>query len=703
MVCSSKFSIDMQLQWSLPLESLRVLLRVRSISKLASLQVTPSMVSKAVLSRAEASIIKKHFTGVNTGFGGSSNTHTDHVKSLQQSLISFLNCGIIASPIGQNQGRSSVHMGEALNAVNNQSSTFAQALPNEDPVVTSIMPESWVRAALLVRSNSLSSGYSGVRPELVGSLVKLLNEKITPVIPLRGSISASGDLIPLSYIAATLQGNPDVEVWIGCNGGNSGRHRIQADQALLGSSLTPLKLDPKEGLAIVNGTAVSTGVASLALQDAHHIAILSQVMSAMCVEALRGSLESFDALFSKIRPHVGQSEVSGNIRNFLRGSSLLSDISEDYAESDSLRQDRYSLRTATQWLGPQLEDLMQADRQLSIELNSTTDNPVIDSQHESILHGGNFQAMAVTSAMEKTRFVLLSIGRLIFAQSSEMMNPVYNNGLPPNLTADEPNQSFLLKGIDISMAALQSELGLLSTPVIPHVQNAEMGNQSVNSLALLSARFTHTAIGLLSQMSAAYLLALCQALDLRAMNAQYLSAFEPEMKVITMEVFESVLTNIGHLHSILWLHYKKSYAKTAALNSSERFVEIISSLRPNILAHATSDSQDDAILVSAIRQWTQRCSALALKSYRTTWASYTIRPDASQYVGSASKRMYTFIRSELGIPFQSKSTTSDCKATLDGRGTASVGVLVSKIHAAIQNGEMFVPVMECLRAAETVP
>ena len=227
-------------------------------------------------------------------------------------------------------------------------SAFSRALPNEDPTASSAMSESWVRATLRVRSNSLSSGYSAVRPGLVSSLLHLLNENIAPVIPLRGSISASGDLIPLSYIASASHGSSNVDVWTNHTNGNLGRQRIASDMALVDSSLAPLKLGPKKGLAMVNGTVVSAGVGSLALHDAHGLVVLSQILTAMGVEALWGSAESFDPSFSKIRLHVGQSEVSSNIRNFLRGSMLVSDKAEDYADSDCLPQDRYAIRTAAQ-------------------------------------------------------------------------------------------------------------------------------------------------------------------------------------------------------------------------------------------------------------------------------------------------------------------------------------------------------------------
>ena len=641
--------------------------------------------------------------GVNTGFGGSANTHTDSVKKLQRNLIRFLNCGvIIPSPVNETKPRDFQVKNETSTGCKNISA-FSRALPNEDPVASSTMPESWVRATLLVRGNSLSSGNSGVRPELVTSLVHLINKSVTPVVPLRGSISASGDLIPLSYIAATLQGSSEVEVWMDGEREGQARQRVAADVALSRSSLAPLQLGPKDGLAMVNGTAVSAGVASLALHDAHGLVILSQVLTAMGVEALRGSTESFDPFFSDIRPHGGQREVSRNIRSFLRGSILISDKADEYANGDSLRQDRYSIRTAPQWLGPQLEDLVLADKQISVELNSTTDNPVIDWRNEDILHGGNFQAMAVTTAMEKTRSALHSVGRLLFSQATELINPVFNNGLPPNLTADEPSQSFLLKGLDISIASLQAELGLLSSPVQPHVQNAEMGNQSVNSLALLSARHTHTALNVLSQMSAAYLFALCQALDLRALNIRFLSALEPVLEDITVEFFEPLVVDTQLLHGELWLQFKKAYANTTGVDSSQRFVQMMQTLQPTILAHAIATLKDDAGLVPAIKQWTERCSNLSFEIFQSTRSSYGAKPDASEFIGSASKRVYGFVRFQLGVPFKIASIESNRAESISGLDDGPLGGLVSKIHCAIQSGALFVPVMDCLREAVEIP
>ena len=159
----------------------------------------------------------------------------------------------------------------------------------------------------------------------------------------------------------------------------------------------------------------------------------------------------------------------------------------------------------------------------------------------SVLHGGNFQAKAVTSEMEKVWLAMQTIGQMLFAQCTEIINPRLNYGLPPSLAVDEPSQSFLLKPVDIMIAALQSKLGFLSKPAGTHVQSAEMGNQALNSLGLISTRYTHTALDVLSQLAAAHLFTLCQALDLRAMHLRFLEAIEPALRPITSETVADIL------------------------------------------------------------------------------------------------------------------------------------------------------------------
>ncbi|MCJ1476316.1 hypothetical protein MMC13_004982 [Lambiella insularis] len=638
--------------------------------------------------------------GVNTGFGGSADTRTDETKKLQRTLISFLNCGILAPealPIRNGTNRSS--------HAHSVHSHLISALPNEDPMAATFMPEPWVRASLLVRSNSLIMGNSGVRSELVKSLAELLRNDITPIIPLRGSISASGDLIPLSYVAGALQGSSGINVWIReRNLGVETRSVVSADVALSQSALSPLKLQPKEGLAIVNGTAVSCGVGALAIHDAHCLIVLSQVLTAMGVEAIRGDSESFDPFLAEVRPHVGQVEASRNIKHFLTESKLASHGGSDHIDDGSLRQDRYSTRTASQWIGPQLEDLTLAHRQLTVESNSTTDNPIIDTPGRRVLHGGNFQAMAVTSAMEKVRPALQIIGRMLFAQCTELINPALSNGLPPNLDADEPSQSFLMKGVDISIAALQAELGFLANPVVSHVQTAEMGNQSLNSLALVSARYTHMALDVLSQLSAAYLYALCQALDLRVLHLRFLETLKPGFEAITDTTFGPVLSELDRLLAALWLHLQRELHASTKMDSAKRFEHVIESLQPTILSFAATNCQDDALLVPALRQWIRECTTFSLHAFRTSREHYLAHPDPVGFLGPASTRMYTFVRQELQVPFQNgKAPEKQEKDTpvvdfpvIDAH-SATTGSWVSKIYSAIRNGTLFVPVMECLR------
>ncbi|KAH8797158.1 L-Aspartase-like protein, partial [Xylogone sp. PMI_703] len=363
------------------------------------------------------------FYGVRTGFGGSATTRSADTSGLQAALMQMQQCGVLAE---HHTSTRKIHDGTSVTS----------------------MPEAWVRAATVVRCNTLVRGHSAVRYRAIRMLELLLNEDCVPVVPLRGSISASGDLSPLSYIAGVLEGNPKLSVWIGSEEGSS-RTLISADQALQRLGLDPISFGPKEALGMINGTAVSAAVGALALHEAQQLAILSQVLTTMSVEALAGTAESFDPFLAGVRPHRGQTEAAHHITGFLHGSRLakprISSANLEDSDSDALWQDRYPLRTSTQWMGPLLEDLVLAHEQITIELNSTTDNPVIDVQGERVIHGGNFQAVAVTSAMEKVRYALQMMGRMLFAQSTEIMNPSMSNGLPPNLVFDEPSVSYCFK------------------------------------------------------------------------------------------------------------------------------------------------------------------------------------------------------------------------------------------------------------------
>ena len=240
-----------------------------------------------------------NFPGVNTGFGGSANTTTDKVKTLQTSLVSMLQCGILypspktTYPAGNEDGFPNSSSIDCLRL----------GLLVEDPISINCMPEAWVRAAMLIRINSLLHGASSTRPVIVDRLADLLRCQITPRVPMQGSVSASGDLNPSSYIAGCIQGKCNISVLA------HGR-MTTARRAMSDANLNPVVLEAKEGLAIVNGTAFSCGVGALAMHDMLGLTNLCQVLASMSVEALGGTAESFHPLFATVRPHPGQVSVT---------------------------------------------------------------------------------------------------------------------------------------------------------------------------------------------------------------------------------------------------------------------------------------------------------------------------------------------------------------------------------------------------------
>ena len=210
-------------------------------------------------------------------------------EQLQRVLIRELHYGIL--PPGARDR--SVHVEESVFRHRYDSSL-------ERSSELTYLPRAWTRAAILIRINSLIKGYSGVRPVVVERLQDLLKHDIIPIIPLRGSISASGDLSPLSYIGGAIQGKSTIRII------SDEPQDLFADQAFSSAGLLPLTLQAKEGLAIVNGTAISTAAGALVLHDAHGLAVLSQILTAMSVEALTGTVESFHPFFGEARPHPGQ-------------------------------------------------------------------------------------------------------------------------------------------------------------------------------------------------------------------------------------------------------------------------------------------------------------------------------------------------------------------------------------------------------------
>ncbi|KAG7091014.1 Phenylalanine ammonia-lyase str11 [Marasmius oreades] len=614
--------------------------------------------------------------GVTTGFGGSADTRTDAPLVLGHALLQMQHAGVLPS-----------------------STKPLEALPLLDPVGSTVMPEAWVRAAMLIRMNSLIRGHSGVRLELVEKMNQLLTANITPVVPLRGSISASGDLSPLSYIAGTLCGNPSIRVFDGPR--TFGARQIMSSRdALATHNIAPIPLASKEHLGILNGTAFSAAVASLALNDAVQLTILSQVCTAMGVEALLGNRGSFDPFIHNVaRPHPGQIECAKNIWDLLEGSQFatLEEKEVTIAEDDgTLRQDRYSLRTSPQFIGPQIEDLLASLATITLECNATTDNPLVDPVNGHVHHGGNFQAMAVTNAMEKTRLSLHHLGKILFAQCAELMDPHMNRGLPPSMASTDPSLNYFAKGIDIATAAYVGELGYLAAPVSTHIQSAEMHNQAVNSLALISGRATINSLEVLSILTASYLYVLCQALDLRSLEKELKEGLT---RIIREELSHTYASDVSYteLSSVTVNVQKAMFAmweQTSTMDASARMQKIAASSSTVLLDFFTrtpySESESIGKALAAIPKFRSTFASRATSLFGELREAYLFgkrgSAPASQYLNK-TKPMYEFVRKTLGIHMHGSENYNNF-ANGHGFDEQTVGQDISIIHEAIRDGRM---------------
>ncbi|MFT3921052.1 MAG: aromatic amino acid ammonia-lyase [Myxococcales bacterium] len=358
------------------------------------------------------------------------------------------------------------------------------------------------RAIVLVRLASLCAGYSGVRHLVLERLEKLLQASVVPAIPSRGSVGASGDLTPLSYVAALLTGERDA--WY------EGQV-IPASVALQKLGLAPIELGPKESLAIMNGTSVMGALTCLAFDRAQKLARTASALTAMALEAIGGQRAHFDARLFKAKAHPGQIRCASWIREILNEGEVP-------RSREGRIQERYSIRCAPHVIGALVDALEFSRGVLETEINGASDNPLVDPDTGDVLHGGNFYGGHVAMVADTLKVQVANLADLMERQLVLLNDPGHNGGLPENLIAvrgEEARSHHGFKAMEITASALTAEALKLSMPASVFSRSTENHNQDKVSMGSISAFDFERAVELVESVAAVHAIACAQGVELR--------------------------------------------------------------------------------------------------------------------------------------------------------------------------------------------
>jgi histidine ammonia-lyase len=364
------------------------------------------------------------------------------------------------------------------------------------------LPVRAVRGAMALRANVLAKGFSGIRRSTLERLLEMLNRRVHPLVPSRGSVGASGDLAPLAHISLVLIG--EGQAWVGDD-----PRLLSGREALAAARVEPAVLGPKEGLALINGTQPSTAVAALAVAGAERLARAADIAAALSIDALRGSVRPFDARIHAARPYAGQVASAANIRGLLAESA----INKSHEHCGRV-QDAYSMRCAAQVHGAAREALRCARDLIMTDANSATDNPMVFAEDGEIVSGGNFHGAPVAIASDLQVIALAQLATISERRSDRLVNPVLSD-LPAFLTPASGVQSGYMLA-QVTAAALASEIKTLAHPASVDTIPTSANREDHVSMSMGAALKAAAAVQLATRVLAVEILCACQAIDLLA-------------------------------------------------------------------------------------------------------------------------------------------------------------------------------------------
>lgn len=381
------------------------------------------------------------------------------------------------------------------------------------------VPPEIVRVTMFLRAHCLSQGYSGVAQETIETVVNVLNSGIVPIVFRYGSIGASGDLIPLSAIAAVLIGE-NIDVYYKGN-------IVKAPMAFKKSGLRPLNPEMRDGLALINGTSFMTAIASLSLYELKRLFHQMLYSIAMALESLKVISSAYHPLVHQLKKQSGQQKISHFMNEFWKGSQLLSnlDVLREQTKEAALVshenikpvQDYYSLRSVAQGFGPFQENLDRATEWVEHEMNSVNDNPIIDTKEKKIHHGANFMGYYITSACDILKMDIAQASTWIHALLANMVHPRKNQNLPTNLV-EHPERNNGFRSLQLLAASLAVQNRKLAQTHQAFSLPTEGDNQDVNSLGTHAAFDLQESVNNLERLTAILFLASAQALELRGIG-----------------------------------------------------------------------------------------------------------------------------------------------------------------------------------------